>query len=131
MLAGQQYFAETRKAGVDLTGKMHLICAVASGTGHARMASSGSAAYGALTAPYGVLVSEARSLEAVSVAMFGKVQVYAGGSFSAFQPLTTDADGKAVAASSGALAIGHALVTAVPGDLTWAMLQRPFRFIGP
>lgn len=78
---------------------------------------------GVAVAPGGVA-----SGERVDVAMDGIAEVEFGGTVTRGQPVTADASGKAVAASPAAGAnaeiIGHALVSAVSGDIAPVKLAR-------
>lgn len=120
----------TRVAGADLSIYQHHIVG-RSGARTVNLSTGTATASGYAVGPTGVLYTTGPSGAAVALAVHGPCKVIAGDAIAEGRAFTANGSGRAVAAASGDIAIGHMLeAAAADGDYAEAFLCRPFRLIG-
>jgi len=106
-------------ANADLSTKQYFFVKVtnSSGTGRAAVAGDGEHAIGVLQN------KPDAANEVATIAISGVSKVSAGGTITAGQPVASDAAGEAVAAATGDIILGTALLSADDGDLVPVLLD--------
>lgn len=118
-------YAITMVSGADLRGATNRIAAadpnrrvVLCASGSAPMQQGG---------PIGVIYNTPASLEALTLAIGQRAQIWTAASLSPFTLITAGSMGGAVPAGSGDVVIARAIEWAVPGSLVETELNTPFR----
>lgn len=109
----------TRDAGADLTGKEGFLCKLNSSS-QAVLAAAGT------DVVYGFIDEGAPAGRAVTVQVRGLGNCIAGGNFAVGVSLTSDAAGKAVAATTGQPAIGRARTSGAAGKWVEVDIDRHY-----
>lgn len=118
----------TFQAGGDLSDTLYHILRT-SGADQVNIASHAAAAFAVGAA--GVQQSRADSGQNVSVGVMGESKVVAGAAITVNNLITTNGSGRAVAATSGDLVVGRALVAAAnDGEVIRALIQPVWRLNG-
>jgi ribosomal protein S8E len=119
-----QLLTISAQAGEDLRAKQYHIVRLSAADQVAQATNAASS-----TGIFGVIQNKPASLEAATVAVFGETKIVAGGAITAGVMITTNASGRATAATSGQMVLGRAMVAAASdGEVIRALIHPPVRW---